>query len=112
VLEHLQGRASFLEEARQVLKERLENTVGELKQGLLDGRFLKQPAALFKLRITLAESAADAVQLELQASGGKAYLTAYGEGFAPALARVGLRADRHAEPGATARRTATPGEAA
>jgi len=82
VQEHLQGRGSFLEEARQVLKERLENTVGELKQGLLDGRFQGQPAALFKLRITLAECAADAVQLELQASGGKAYLTAYGEGFA------------------------------
>ncbi|AXO88263.1 acyl-CoA dehydrogenase [Pseudomonas parafulva] len=82
VREHLQGRGSFLAEAEQVLRERLENTVGELKQGLLDGRFLAQPAALFKLRITLAESAADAVQMELQASGGKAYLTAYGEGFA------------------------------
>ncbi|MNE42726.1 hypothetical protein D3C80_1368730 [compost metagenome] len=79
---HLHGRASFLEEARQVLHERLENTVSELKQGLHDGRFLAQPAALFKLRITLAESAADAVQLELQASGGKAYLSEYGEGFA------------------------------
>ncbi len=79
---HLHGRASFLDEARQVLGERLENTVSELKQGLLDGRFQQQPAALFKLRITLAESAADAVQLELQASGGKAYLSEYGEGFA------------------------------
>ena len=79
---HLQGRGAFLEEARQVLAERLENTVAELKQGLRDDRFQGQPAALFKLRITLAECAADAVQLELQASGGKAYLTAYGEGFA------------------------------
>ncbi len=82
VHQHLNGRASFLEEARQVLQERLENTVGELKQGLRDGRFQSQPAALFKLRITLAESAADAVQLELQASGGKAYLNQFGEGFA------------------------------
>lgn len=73
---------SFLDEARQVLSERLENTVSELKQGLLEGRFQQQPAALFKLRIILAESAADAVQLELQASGGKAYLSEYGEGFA------------------------------
>jgi len=79
---HLQGMRSFLGEALQVLRERLENTVAELKKGLLDGRFLSQPAALFKLRITLAETAADAVQLELQASGGKAYLTAYGAGFA------------------------------
>ncbi|KEY88048.1 MULTISPECIES: acyl-CoA dehydrogenase family protein [Pseudomonas] len=82
VAEHLQGRGSFLDEAGQVLKARLENTVSELKQGLLDERFLQQPAALFKLRITLAECAADAVQLELQASGGKAYLSEYGEGFA------------------------------
>ena len=66
----------------QVLSERLENTVSELKQGLLEGRFQQQPAALFKLRITLAECAADAVQLELQASGGRAYLNEYGEGFA------------------------------
>ncbi|AQW68486.1 MULTISPECIES: acyl-CoA dehydrogenase family protein [Pseudomonas] len=79
---HLHGRASFLDEARQVLSARLENTVSELKQGLLDERFREQPAALFKLRITLAECAADAVQLELQASGGKAYLCEYGEGFA------------------------------
>ncbi|MFO3723221.1 acyl-CoA dehydrogenase [Pseudomonas sp. HLMP] len=79
---HLQGRGSFLEEARQVLAKRLENTVDALKQGLFDGHFVSQPAALFKLRIILAESAADAVQLELQASGGKAYLDAYGAGFA------------------------------
>ncbi len=82
VHEHLQGRLSFLEEHRQVLKDRLDNTVAELMHGLLEGRFQSQPAALFKLRITLAESAADAVQLELQASGGKAYLNAFGEGFA------------------------------
>ena len=79
---HLHGARSLLSEALSVLKERLENTVRELKQGVLDGRFLSQPAELFKLRIILAETAADAVQLELQASGGKAYLTAYGAGFA------------------------------
>jgi alkylation response protein AidB-like acyl-CoA dehydrogenase len=37
---------------------------------------------LFELRIGLAEVASQAVQLELQASGGKAYLQAYGAGFA------------------------------
>ncbi|MDD2058739.1 acyl-CoA/acyl-ACP dehydrogenase [Pseudomonas sp. GD03860] len=79
---HLQGARSLLAEALNVLNERLQNTVHELKQGVLDGRFLAQPAALFKLRILLAETAADAVQLELQASGGKAYLTAFGAGFA------------------------------
>lgn len=47
---------------------------------------------LFKLRIILAESAADAVQLELQASGGKAYLSEYGEGTTqiPILERMAL----------------------
>ncbi|TDF86179.1 acyl-CoA/acyl-ACP dehydrogenase [Pseudomonas sp. H9] len=79
---HLQGMRTFLGETLSVLRERLENTVDELKAGLLDGRFLSQPAALFKLRITLAETAAEAVQLELQASGGKAYLSAHGAGFA------------------------------
>jgi alkylation response protein AidB-like acyl-CoA dehydrogenase len=79
---HLKGARSFLGETLSGLHERLEGTVAELKAGLLDGRFLTQPAALFKLRITLAETAADAVQLELQASGGKAYLSAHGAGFA------------------------------
>ncbi|SDG55246.1 hypothetical protein SAMN05216605_102399 [Pseudomonas abietaniphila] len=60
----------------------LEDRVTELKRGLLDGRFRGDPAALFSLRIALAQSAADAVQLELQASGGKAYLQEQGIGFA------------------------------
>ena len=63
-------------------REQLERTVSELKQGLLDMCFLTQPAALFRLRIALAESAAKAVHLELQASGGKAYLSEHGSGFA------------------------------
>lgn len=79
---HLQGTRSLLGETLSGLQERLESTVAELKNGLLDGRFLAQPAALFNVRITLAETAAAAVQLELQASGGKAYLSAYGAGFA------------------------------
>lgn len=79
---HLQGARSILRVPLQQQRERLEHTVSELKAGLLDGRFLTQPAALFRLRIALAESAAQAVQLELQASGGKAYLSEYGSGFA------------------------------
>jgi alkylation response protein AidB-like acyl-CoA dehydrogenase len=79
---HLQDGRSILREPLQEQRERLERTVGELKKGLLDGRFLTQPAALFRVRIALAESAANAVQLELQASGGKAYLSEHGSGFA------------------------------
>ncbi|WP_447790826.1 acyl-CoA dehydrogenase [Pseudomonas farris] len=79
---HLQGGRSILLEPLLEQREHLEQTASELKEGLLDGRFLTQPAALFRLRIALAESAANAVQLELQASGGKAYLIEHGSGFA------------------------------
>ncbi|WP_454867013.1 acyl-CoA dehydrogenase [Pseudomonas lini] len=79
---HLQGGRSILLEPFLEQREHLEQTVSELKKGLLDGRFMTRPAALFRLRIALAESAANAVQLELQASGGKAYLIEHGSGFA------------------------------
>lgn len=52
-----------------------------LLEGVEDGAFLAQPARLFKLRIALAELVNDAVQLELQARGGRAYLTAHTAGF-------------------------------
>jgi hypothetical protein len=107
---HLQGGRSVLLEPLQEQRERLEHTVDALKQGLHDGRFLSQPGALFQIRIALAESAANAVQLELQSSGGKAYLTEHGSGFArrwresafvpivtPSL--VQLRAELQAETG-------------
>ncbi|MFJ7794048.1 acyl-CoA dehydrogenase family protein [Pseudomonas sp. NPDC096950] len=79
---HLQDGRSILLEPLGEQREQLEQTVKELKNGLLDDRFLSRPAALFRLRIALAESAANAVQLELQASGGKAYLSEHGSGFA------------------------------
>ncbi|SMQ30378.1 Acyl-CoA dehydrogenase [Pseudomonas helmanticensis] len=82
VEEHLQHDRSILLEALLNQRWQLEGMVSELKRGLLDGRFREQPAALFCLRISLAESAANAVQLELQASGGKAYLVEQGIGFA------------------------------
>jgi alkylation response protein AidB-like acyl-CoA dehydrogenase len=82
VQSHLQDGRSILLEPLHEQREQLQQTVEQLKQGLLDGRFLARPAALFQLRIALAESAASAVQLELQASGGKAYLTEHGSGFA------------------------------
>lgn len=106
---HLQGARSILLEPLLQQRERLEHTVSELKAGLLDNRFLTRPAALFRLRIALAESAAQAVQLELQASGGKAYLSEYGSGFArrwresafvpivtPSLVQLHAELQRHA----------------
>lgn len=75
--------------ARQVLREplaelgrRLAAQERTLREGLRGGAFHAQAAALFRIRIALAEIVAEAVQLELQASGGRAYLTAHGQGFA------------------------------
>ena len=45
-------------------------------------RFVAEPWRLFELRIGLADAASQAVQLELQASGGAAYLKPAGDGFA------------------------------
>ncbi len=76
---------SVLEADWRDLCARLERCVAELEQGLCAGRFLGEPASLFRLRIALAELAGQAVQLELQASGGKAYLQQHGAGFARRL---------------------------
>ncbi len=51
----------------------LTDTVAALLDGLTDDRFVPQAAGLFRLRIRLAEIVQQAVQLELQASGGRAY---------------------------------------
>lgn len=51
----------------------LANTIDALYEGLADGRFKTQPEVLFRARLSLAEVAQNAVQLELQASGGRGY---------------------------------------
>jgi alkylation response protein AidB-like acyl-CoA dehydrogenase len=53
-----------------------------LDQGLRTDRFHTAPAALFELRIGLADTVAQASALELQATGGRAYVLPHGEGFA------------------------------
>ena len=52
-----------------------------LRDGLRAGLFCDDPAALFRIRIFLADIVAQAVGLELQAAGGRAYLTGPGAGF-------------------------------
>lgn len=52
----------------------LAQQVAALIEGVEDGRFATSAAPLFRLRIALAASVQEAVMLELQASGGKAYL--------------------------------------
>lgn len=64
------------------LAEALQLSVRLLHEGLANERFIDRPADLFRLRIALAEQAATAVQLELQASGGGAYLRERGDAFA------------------------------
>ena len=82
VAHHLGASRTVLRDELEALRATLDHLVNELEKGLLAGRFTAEPIPLFKLRIALAETAASAVQLELQASGGKAYLTAHGSGFA------------------------------
>lgn len=66
-------------EARQA---ELEAQVAALKAGVQDGSFKTAAAPMFRLRIALAESVQHAVMLELQASGGRAYLVDRDRSFA------------------------------
>lgn len=79
---HLGGARSVLEAEWRDLKTQLATCISELKDGLSRELFRSEPIRLFRLRIALAELSSQAVQLELQASGGKAYLLPQGAGFA------------------------------
>ena len=76
-------------DARSVLGPALDRAGDELAgfeqalaEGVDDGRFVESPAALFELRIGLARLVREAVDLELLASGGRAYSRNGGLGFA------------------------------
>ncbi|KAA2212136.1 acyl-CoA dehydrogenase family protein [Teichococcus oryzae] len=64
------------------LSARLAAEEKALRDGLRALHFQARPAPLFELRIRLADIVAEAVGLELQASGGRAYLQPQGEDFA------------------------------
>jgi alkylation response protein AidB-like acyl-CoA dehydrogenase len=64
------------------LAEALVTQERRLREGLRSGCFEGKPAELFHIRIALAEIVAQALALELQATGGRAYLTTPGAGFA------------------------------
>lgn len=66
----------------QGLGQRLDATVGALKAGVDSGRFVAAPHELFRLRLDLHECVQQALQLELQASGGRAYHRDVPGGFA------------------------------
>jgi len=71
-----------LAEPLSALSARLAAQEHSLVEGLRAGIFREKPAALFHIRIALAEIVAEAVGLELQATGGRAYLAAPGADFA------------------------------
>lgn len=63
-------------------RELLDATVDALLAGLADQRFAAAPQLLFGLRLRLNDVVQQAVQLELQASGGRAYHRDQPGGFA------------------------------
>jgi alkylation response protein AidB-like acyl-CoA dehydrogenase len=66
----------------QAIQADLADKVAQLHEGVHDGRFKAAAAPLFRLRIALAEIVQQAVLLELQASGGAAYLQGEDQHFA------------------------------
>lgn len=72
---------SVLHEPIASLDASLEQTVDQLYAGLADDSFVRHAAALFRLRIRLAQIAQSAAELELQGSGGRAYLLDIKLGF-------------------------------
>ncbi len=61
---------------------RLDRAESRLYAGLRSRKFEADAVSLFELRIILAEIVAEAVSLELQATGGRAYLAGPGKDFA------------------------------
>jgi hypothetical protein len=76
------GSRNALTPRIETLQATLEATVTTLLAGVHDGRFKTQAPAMFRLRIQLAELLQQALMLELQAMGGRAYLNAQQQGFA------------------------------
>lgn len=76
------GGRSILVEPVANLERRLERAESRLFGGLRSREFEKNAIPLLELRIILAEIAAEAVALELQAAGGRAYLSGPGRDFA------------------------------
>lgn len=80
--QRLEGSRQLLHAEWQALQTRLEQLTTALYQGIASQRFVQAASELFRIRIQLAELTAQALQLELQASGGRAYLQRYNRDFA------------------------------
>ncbi len=77
-----QGARGILGQPLEALDGQVETLAARLIAGVRDGGFVAEPWRLFEIRIALAEAALQAVQLELQACGGAAYLLPAGADFA------------------------------
>ncbi|SDV48054.1 acyl-CoA dehydrogenase family protein [Chitinasiproducens palmae] len=71
-----------LRETVDALRGRLDSVVAALYAGIADGSFASNAVPLFEQRIALAGIAQEAVEAELQASGGRGYLRESGADFA------------------------------
>lgn len=73
---------SVLSPEIDALSQRLAYETQRLLSGVRQSNFQADPAALFRIRIALADIVAEAVRLELQAGGGACYLSPQGDHFA------------------------------
>lgn len=78
----IEGSGSVLDSELAVLEAAVHTYWQQLSAGIDDGRLRERPRELIELRVRMVELATDAVQLELQALGGRAYLRGDSHGFA------------------------------
>ncbi|UXN05021.1 acyl-CoA dehydrogenase family protein [Bartonella sp. HY406] len=84
--QHNQGAGrNVLNAEIDTLTSDLVSLTNELQQGLIEQQFISDIAALFRIRIRLADLVTKAIWLELQTLGGKAYLQKTGSDFARRL---------------------------
>lgn len=76
------GSRNQLSARISTLQQLLETHQAALLDGVADGRFKTAAPQMFRLRLALAELVQQALMLELQASGGRAYLENESGGFA------------------------------
>ncbi|MDI4234067.1 acyl-CoA/acyl-ACP dehydrogenase [Bradyrhizobium sp. Arg237L] len=79
--DQLGNRRDVLTDPIERLTAELNDLEKELLSRLNGPFFVERPLALFRIRIRLAEIVNQSLQLELSATGGKAYLSAPGEGY-------------------------------
>jgi alkylation response protein AidB-like acyl-CoA dehydrogenase len=82
---HDRAAREVLIEPVQALQKQLATLTAQLIDGVESGRMIGAPVELFEIRIALTDVVAQAIQFELQSSGGAAYLQSRQRGFARRL---------------------------